>query len=157
VTRRCSSFAGSALAAIVLVATVSNPAAAEGSTARPPVEASVPRPSSPWLTRTQTGGLVLFGVSYGAALGVPVVGGFSDGREWFAVPFAGPILAVAYDRPGARSEALHLDPWAIVLDEIGQVGGVALFLAGDSVSWGSSASVARCRGGGLCVGARGFF
>ena len=155
-TRCGASLGGSALAAILLVATVSPPAAAEGSTARPP-EASVPRPSSPWLTRTQTGGLLLFGVSYGAALGVPVAGGFSDGREWFAVPLAGPILAVTHDRPGARSEALHLDPWAIVFDEIGQVGGVALFLAGDSVSWGSSASVARCRGGGLCVGARGFF
>jgi hypothetical protein len=148
VTRRGSCLGGSALAATLLVVAVSRPAAAEGSTARPP-EASVSRPSSPWLTRIQTGGLVLFGVSYGAALGVPVVAGFSDGREWFAVPLAGPLIGMTHE--------LHLDPWAIVLDEIGQVGGVTLFLAGDSVSWGSSASVARCRGGGLCVGAGGVF
>jgi hypothetical protein len=148
VTRRRSVLGSSALAATLFVATVSNSAAAEGSTARPP-EASVPRPSSPWLTRTQTGGLVLFGVSYGAALGVPVVAGFSDGREWFAVPLAGPLIAMTHE--------LHLDPWAIVLDEIGQVGGVTLFLAGDSVSWGSSAGVTRCHGGGVCALARGFF
>jgi hypothetical protein len=92
---------------------------------------------------------VLFGVSYGAALGVPLVAGFSDGREWFAVPLAGPVIGMTHE--------LHIDPWAIVLDEIGQVGGVTLFLAGDTVSWGSTASVARCRGGGLCVGAKGFF
>jgi hypothetical protein len=148
-TRRGSLFGSSALAATLLVATVSNPAAAERSTPLPPAEASVPRPSSPSLSRTQTGGLVLFGVSYGAALGVPVVAGFSDGREWFAVPLAGPLIGMTH--------GLHIDPWAIVLDEIGQLGGVTLFLAGDSVSWGSSASVARCRGSGLCVRARGFF
>jgi hypothetical protein len=149
VIRRSSRHGWSALAAILLVATVSSHAAAEESAGTKPVEASVPRPSSPWLTRTQTGGLVLFSVSYGAALGVPVVSGFSEGREWFAVPLAGPIIAMTHE--------LHLDPWAIVLDEIGQVGGVTLFLAGDSVSWSSSASVARCPRGGLCVRARGFF
>jgi hypothetical protein len=53
-------------------------------------EPSVPRPSESLLSRVQAGGLVLFGVSYGIAFGVPAVAGFSEGREWFALPVAGP-------------------------------------------------------------------
>jgi len=130
-------------------ATLSFRARAEESAQGRGVEAVVPRPSEPLLTRVQTGGLLLFGVSYGLALGVPAVSGFSESREWFAIPVAGPVIGMARGAP--------LDAWPIVLDEIGQVGGLTLLIAGDSVSWGSSATVARCRQGGVCLGVRGFF
>ena len=125
------------------------PAHAEEGSRPAKSEAPVPRPSEPLLTRVQTGGLVLFGVSYGLVLSIPVMHGFSEGREWLAVPVAGPII-------GATNGVLEY-PWAVVLDEVGQVGGLSLLIAGDSVSWGSTASVTRCRGGGVCLGARGVF
>jgi len=139
-----SRFAGLVLAILLHAVTLSTPAAAEEGT-----EAFVPRPDSPLLTRIQTGGLLVFGVSYGIALGVPAVNGFSEGREWFAVPVAGPVIGLSRGAP--------IDPWAVAFDEIGQVGGLTLLLAGDSVGWGSSASIGRCRSGGVCVGAHGFF
>lgn len=112
-------------------------------------EPPVPRPSEPLLSRVQTGGLVLFGVSYGIALGVPAVAGFSEGREWFALPVAGPVIGLVRGAP--------VSPWPVVFDEIGQVGGLTLLVAGDTVSWGASASVTRCRDGGMCLGAGGYF
>ena len=142
-------FGGFVLAVSVSVATLPRRAHAEEGSSTTKSEAPVLRPPEPLLTRVQTGGLVLFGVSYGLVLGIPAMNGFSEGREWFALPVAGPIVA-------ATRGAVDY-PWAIVLDEVGQVGGLTLLVAGDSVSWGSTASVSRCRGGGVCVGARGVF
>jgi hypothetical protein len=63
--------------------------------------------------------------------------------------FAGPVIGLARGAP--------VSPWPVVLDEIGQVGGLTLLVAGDTVSWGASASVTRCRDGGVCLGAGGYF
>jgi len=141
-------------AALMLATTLgalalSGSATAEGTANALKSEPSVPRPSEPLLSRVQAGGLVLFGVSYGVALGVPAVAGFSEGREWFALPLAGPVIGLARGAP--------VSPWPVVFDEIGQVGGLTLLVAGDSVSWGGTASVSRCRHGGVCVGAGGYF
>jgi hypothetical protein len=139
-----------ALAGAVVVSTISlRVSAEEAKQAVATTEAPVPRPSEPLLTRIQTGGVILFGVSYGIALSIPVADGFSHGREWFALPLVGPPLGYAHND--------SFNPWAIAFDELGQVGGIALLLAGDGVSWGSTASVTHCRSGGVCVGARGYF
>ena len=141
--------AGAAIALGLTVFAAPSGARAQEASSEPASEASVPRPSEPALSRVQTGGLVLFGVSYGIALGVPSVAGFSEGREWFALPLAGPVIGLARGAP--------ISPWPVVFDEIGQLGGLTLLVAGDRVSWGSTASVTRCRHGGVCVGAGGYF
>ncbi len=94
----------------------------------------------------RVGGVVAFLASYGFALAVPVTGGFRDGREWLAAPLVGPPVALA------RQVA---PPWGLTLDEIGQVLGVALIVAGDRVSWSSTSNLAptleACPGPGLCL------
>jgi len=146
---RCPHWACVVLATTLAILAAPSIVFAEETASAAKGEPAVSRPSEPFLSRVQTGGLVLFGVSYGIALGVPAVAGFSEEREWFAVPLAGPVIGLVRGAP--------ISPWPVVFDEIGQVGGLTLLVAGDNVSWGSTASVTRCRHGGVCVGAGGYF
>lgn len=103
----------------------------------------------PTWTRPRVGGIVLFSASYGLALAAPLGSGFSNGREWLAVPAFGPMLGIAL-----RAD---VPPWALVLDEVGQVGGLLLTLAGDHVSWSSTARLSSCPGMGarsVCASGR---
>jgi hypothetical protein len=86
----------------------------------------------PFWSRPRAGGLGLFVFSYGLALSAPLARGFRDGREWLAVPVTGPILSLVASRDN--------NPWALVLDEIGQLGGLSLFLSGDAVVWTSAST-----------------
>jgi hypothetical protein len=123
--RRAWSFAvllGGALAALSGRASAHEPAAKQK------VPAPAPRHDTS-LSRARSGGIFLFGVSYGLVLAVPVMKGFRDGREWLAVPLAGPWVAMTKDAA---------PPWALVLDDLGQLFGTALILAGPSITWRDS-------------------
>ena len=90
---------------------VATPIHAEELRARQSAEAST-RPD----TRALTGGALLFAVSYGLAGAAAVQGYFGEHSEWAAVPVAGPWILVP--RAGGSQ--------ALVLDGVGQLGGVAL-------------------------------
>jgi hypothetical protein len=90
-----------------------------------------PAPRASGLHRAQTGGILILGVTYALALSIPITKGFSDGREWLAVPLAGPFGALAR----------NVKPqWGIALDGIGQIVGTSLIAAGASVSWETTAA-----------------
>jgi hypothetical protein len=72
--------------------------------------------------RAGVGGIVLFSVAYGLALSVPLQRGFSGESGLLAVPIAGPALAV-----GCRLDGVNY--WGLILDQVGQLGGVALVAA----------------------------
>jgi hypothetical protein len=135
-----------ALAFAVAILGATGPVAAEpvASAGRP--QAGRSRAEAKGLSRSQMGGIVVFAISYGLALGVPMVRGFRDGREWLAAPIVGPPMGIV-KRVGL--------PWALVLDEVGQVLGSVLIAVSDPISWTSTAGLASpgraCPALGVCV------
>jgi hypothetical protein len=99
--------------------------------AQPQPAPPTPVSHSAGLHRATTGGILILAVTYGLALGIPVRDGFSDGREWLAVPLVGPFGGLA------RRVRPH---WGLALDGIGQLLGTSLIAAGASVGWQSTAS-----------------
>ena len=90
------------------------PARAEGS--RAPREA-YSRPDA----RAVSGGLVLFGLAYGAAVVIGARHDFQQGTRWLPVPVAGPWAALA---DGTRENA-----WGLAADGIAQLGGALITTA----------------------------
>jgi hypothetical protein len=99
--------------------------------AQPQLAPPPPVSHSAGLHRATTGGILILAVTYGLALGIPVRDGFSDGREWLAVPLVGPFGGLA------RRVRPH---WGLALDGIGQLLGTSLIVSGASVGWESTAS-----------------
>ncbi len=116
---------------------VSTRAAAEEHNAAQALPVHPPAASrSSGLSRARVGGILILGLTYGLALSLPLRKGFSDGREWCAVPVVGPFGALV------RGVRPH---WGLALDGIGQLVGTSLIAAGASVSWETTA-IAPARG-----------
>ncbi len=101
--------------------------------------ASAPQPSTHASTmpRAIAGGAVLFAVAYGLALYVPLRDDFSGESDWLAVPVAGPTIAMAR---GIE----NVNYWGLAIDQIGQLGGLTLIVAG-SIHWASESSSVAIR------------
>jgi hypothetical protein len=119
--------------------------AAEPAAATTKTASGGPAKRSTNFSSVQVGGILAFAASYGIAFAIPAIGGFRDGREWMAAPVLGPAIGLV------RGTAL---PWGLALDELGQLVGISLIIAGDNVSWTSTAGLTRpggCPTRGLCL------
>ncbi|HEV8244443.1 MAG TPA: hypothetical protein VGP93_01615 [Polyangiaceae bacterium] len=97
----------------------------ETTTARAEPASNVSQSSEPHASpvpRALTGGALLLGVAYGLVLYMPIHDGFRGESAWLAVPVAGPTISMARNPKDAN--------WALAIDQIAQLGGVVLVVAG---------------------------
>lgn len=121
-----------------------------------PSYATLPGPTSRPDPIALRGGLVLFGASYGIALGGAAAMKLKRPEGWLAVPFAGPWIALARDAdPG---------PWPLLADGVLQIAGAAIVAVGfieprrslgPAAAWAIRPDMALHRDGTVTLGVRG--